>query len=414
MSTERVFPEKGKPWKEVKEQLATLRNMDTDEVRGRLTVDMHMGDEDVHQVCIEAYNMFFHRNATLAEYEDGSKIMQHELLQMAVEILNGGEEGRANVTSGGTESIFCAMHAARQWGREHRPEVKEPEIIIPYSGHAAFDKSCHYLDMKLKRIPVKDDYRADIKAMEAAITPNTIVIVGSAPNWPFGTIDPIEEISAVAQKHGLWMHSDCCVGGYINPWLERLGYPIPLYDFRVPGVFSISADLHKHGYAAKPCSTVLYRSEELQKYHWVPVEDWPVGHYQTQGLVGSRPTAAVAAAWAVMKYLGEDGYVELARRSMEMKKRLVEGIESIEDFKCVDNETLLILFSSKTLDMFSVLGGLVEKGYFPFGTFNPPQVQLDAEPISDELLNAYLADLRDIAKGVKDGTITAQSLAKYG
>ncbi len=414
MGTERVFPEKGKPWKEVKEQLARFRSMDTDEVRGRLTVDMHMGDEDVHRVCIEAYNMFFHRNATLAEYEDGSKIMQHELLRMAVEILNGGEEGRANVTSGGTESIFCAMHAARQWAREHRPEVKEPEIIIPYSGHAAFDKSSHYLDMKLKRIPVRDDYRADVRAMEAAITPDTIVMVGSAPNWPFGTIDPIEEISAVAQKHGLWMHSDCCVGGYINPWLERLGYPIPLYDFRVPGVFSISADLHKHGYAAKPCSTVLYRSEELQKYHWVPVEDWPVGHYQTQGLVGSRPTAAVAAAWAVMKYLGEDGYVELARRSMEVKKRLVEGIESIEDFKCVDNETLLILFSSKTLDMFSILGGLVEKGYFPFGTFNPPQVQLDAEPISDELLNALLADLRDIATGVKNGTITAQSLAKYG
>jgi len=250
--------------------------------------------------------------------------------------------------------------------------------------------------------------------MENAIGPNTIAMVGSAPNWPFGTIDPIEELAQVAQNHGLWFHSDCCVGGYINPWLLKLGYPIPLYDFRVPGVFSISADLHKHGYAAKPCSTVLYRSEALQNYHWNVVEDWPVGHYQTQSLTGSRPAGAVAAAWAVMKYLGEDGYMALAKRSMAVKESLVQGIESIEDFKCVDNETLIILYSSPSLDMFCVLGGLVEKGYFPLGTFNPPQVQLDAEPVSDEVVDAYLADLKEIAKGVKDGSITAQALIKYG
>ena len=408
-----AFPKKRKSWEEIKSSLLEFKNLDTDAKHGRLTVDMHMGTEALNRVCMEAYMMFFHRNAMLAEYEEGLRRMQTEILLMAVELLNGGEDARANITSGGTESIFCAMFSARQWARENRPEVTQPEIVIPFSGHAAFDKSGKYLDITIKRVPVGSDYRADVEAMEAAITPNTIVMVGSAPCWPFGIIDPIEELAEVARKHGLWFHSDCCVGGYISPWLERLGYPIPVFDFRVPGVYSISADLHKHGYAAKPCSTVLYRSEDLQKYHWVPVDDWPVGHYQTQSLVGSRPAGAVAAAWAVMNYLGEEGYLELAQRSMEVKKRLVQGIESIEDFSCIDNNNLLVLYSSPTLDMGCVLGGLVEKGHFPFGTFIPMFVQIDAEPVSDEVVDAYLADLREVAQGVKNGTITAEALIKY-
>jgi len=409
-----AFPQKRKSWGEVKSSLLAFKNLDTDSKHGRLTVDMHMGTEELNRVCMEAYMMFFHRNAMLAEYEEGLRRMQTEILQMAVELLNGGENARANITSGGTESIFCAMFSARQWARENRPEVKNPEIVIPYSGHAAFNKSGKYLDITIKRVPVGPDYRADVAAMEAAITPNTIIMVGSAPCWPFGIIDPIEELADVAQKYGLWLHSDCCVGGYISPWLERLGYPIPVFDFRVPGVYSISADLHKHGYAAKPCSTVLYRDEKLQKYHWVPVDEWPVGHYQTQSLVGSRPAGAVAAAWAVMNYLGEEGYLELARRSMEVKKHLVNGIESIEDFACIPNDNLLILYSSPTLDMGCVLGGLVERGHFPFGTFDPMFVQIDAEPVSDEVVDAYLEDLREVARGVKDGTITAEALIKYG
>lgn len=411
---ERIFPRKGLSRRKVEAQLAEFRRMDTDAAHGRLTVDMHMGTEEVNKVALRAFNMFFHRNAFLAEYETGMRQMQREVLAMAVEILKGGEDARANITSGGTDSIFCAMHAARQWARDKKPEVKAPEIVVPFSGHAAFNKSCRYLDIKEVRVPVGGDYRADVQAMEKAITPNTIALVGSAPCWPFGVIDPIDELGKLAQKRGLWLHSDCCVGGYISPWLEKLGMKLPRYDFRVPGVSSISADIHKHGYAAKPCSTVLYRSEDLQKYHWVPVEDWPVGHYQTQSLVGSRPAGALAAAWAVMKHLGEKGYVALAKRSLEVKKRMEEGIASIEDFWCIKNDSLLILYRSDTLDMLCVMGGMVERGYFPFGTFNPPFVQINAEPVSDEVVDAYLADLREVAKGVREGKITAQALARYG
>jgi glutamate/tyrosine decarboxylase-like PLP-dependent enzyme len=286
---------------------------------------------------------------------------------------------------------------------------------MPRTGHAAFDKAAHYLGMKIVRVPVGEDLRADVGALEAAVSPNTIVLVGSSPCWGLGLLDPIPEIAELARRHQLWMHSDCCVGGFLLPWLERLGFDLPPYDFRVPGVCSISADIHKHGYGAKPCSTVLYRSEELQRFHWVgvAVSDWQSGLYKTHGLVGSRPGGAVSAAWAVMNFLGQDGYLDLTRRALEVKDRLVAGIEQVEDFRCLPNECLLVPFRSETLDMTKVFGGLVEKGYFPWGTFDPMFVHPSAEPVEDLIVDSFLADLRDIGRGVKDGTLTAAALAKY-
>jgi glutamate/tyrosine decarboxylase-like PLP-dependent enzyme len=390
--------------------------MDLDELHVRLMTRIHKGDERVHEVCRSAFNLYFHHNAMIGEYEPGQRRMQQEVLSMAVRLLGGGSEGRANITSGGSESIFCAMHAAREWARERKPEVQGPyEVVMPRTGHAAFDKATHYLGMEIVRVPVGEDLRADVAAMEASLTPNTIAVVGSAPCWGLGLLDPIPEIAALARRHELWMHSDCCVGGYLLPFMEELGHDLVPYDFRVPGVSSISADLHKHGYAAKPCSTVLYRSEDLQRYHWVGVaiDNWQSGMYRTQGFVGSRPGAAVASAWAVMNFLGRDGYLDITRRALEVKARLVAGIEAIEDFHCLPNECLLVPFRSETLEMAKVFGGLVERGYFPFGTFDPMYVHLSAEPVEDRVLERFLTDLRAIGKGVSEGTITAEALAKY-
>ncbi|MCP4005709.1 MAG: aspartate aminotransferase family protein [bacterium] len=411
------LPEKGRSWQEVEADLLGFQAMDLDEdVHLRLLTGIHKGDERVHEVCRKAYFMYFHTNAVLAEYHPGQGRIQREVLEMAVRLLGGGAEGRANITSGGTESIMCAMHTAREWARATRPDISEPyQIVMPRTAHATFDKAAHYLGMELVRVPVGADLRADVDALEAAITPRTLVLVGSAPCWGFGLLDPIHEIAALAERHDLWMHTDCCVGGFLLPFMERLGIELTPYDFRVPGVKSISADLHKHGYAAKPCSTVLYRNEELQQHHWtgVAISDWQSGMYRTQGVIGSRPMAAVAAAWAVMNFLGEDGYVDLARRSLEVKDRLVAGIEAVEDFRCLPNESLLLPFRSETLDMLKVFGGLVEKGYFPWGTFDPIYVHPSAEPVDDVVVETFLADLGDIGKGVKDGTLTAEALGTY-
>ncbi len=238
--------------------------------------------------------------------------------------------------------------------------------------------------------------------------------MGSAPCWGLGVIDPIPQLAEIAVKHNLWMHSDCCVGGYLLPWIEKLDYySIPPYDFRVPGVCSISADLHKHGYAAKPASTVLFRSEELQSYNPVPVDDWQSGHYETHGMVGSRPAGSIASAWAVMHYLGEEGYIDVTRRSLEIKERMIKEIEAIDGLKCMKNECLLIPIGSESIEMVNVFGGMVEKGYLPFGTLDPLMLHVSAENVGDEVIEPFLKDLREVVEGVKAGTITAEALARY-
>lgn len=412
-TTQKFFPVKGSEWSEVKKQLEGFLARDVGQDQGRLNVYCHKGSEKLQAIRDEAYTMFSHGNAMLGGFMDGTGAMEAELIRMALEILNGAETGSAFITTGGTESIFCAMHTAREWAAVNRPVSGIPEIVTPYSAHAAFDKACHFLGMKIVRVALRDDLYADVAAMEAAVTENTIAIMGSAPCWPYGLIDPISDLAEVATRHNLWMHVDACVGGYINPWLERLGYDIPKFDFRVPGVRSMSADIHKHGYAAKPCSTVLYSSKDAETYHYVPIDNWPIGEYRTAGMVGSRPAGSIATAWSIMKVLGEEGYVEMARKCMKVKDRLVEGIEKIEDLKCLKNDSTMIYFRSETLDMMTIMGGMEERGYFPFGVFNPPMLQLIPEPTSDEIIDEYLATLAEVATGVRDGSITSTALARY-
>lgn len=411
------FPGKGRAWSEVEADLDEFRAADVhSSPTNRLMTGIHSGDDTIHDICRRAFDKYFHTNAVLAEMEPGLGRMQAEVLAWTVDLLNGGAEGRANMTSGGSESIFCAVHAAREWAKKNRPDAKPPyRIVMPRTGHAAFDKAAHYQGLEIVRVPVGSDLRADVPALEAAVTPDTIMVVGSAPCWGFGLMDPIPEIGALAERHGLWMHVDGCVGGFLLPFLERLGHEIPNFDFRVPAVRSISADLHKHGYAAKPASTVSYRSEVLQEFHYVGVaiDDWQSGMYKTHGVVGSRPGSAVAAAWAVMSVLGEDGYLELTRRAVGSKDLMVSGIEAIEDFRVLRNESLLVPFRSETLEMLNVFGGLVERGYFPWGTFEPIYVHPSAEPVDDAVVESFLRDLRQVGAGVREGTVTAEALATY-
>ncbi len=414
------FPDKGRTWSKVEADLDAFRLSDVaSSPTNRLMTAIHMGDDSIHEICQRAYNKYFHSNAVLAELEPGLGRMQEEVLGWTVDLLNGNStdsEGRANMTSGGSESIFCAVHAAREWAKANLPSAKPPyRIVMPKTGHAAFDKAAHYQGLEIVRVPVGSDLRADVAALEAAVTRDTIMLVGSAPCWGFGLMDAIPEIGAVAERHGLWLHVDCCVGGFLLPFLERLGHDIAPFDFRVPAVCSISADLHKHGYAAKPASTVSYRSQELQDYHYVGVaiDDWQSGMYKTHGVVGSRPGSSVAAAWAVMSVLGEDGYLDLTRRALAVKTRLVAGIEAVEDFRVLANESLLVPFRSETLDMLNVFGGLVERGYFPWGTFEPIYVHPSAEPVDDVVIDSFLGDLGEVGAGVRAGTITAQALATY-
>ena len=235
---------RGSPRTTVLAEIDRHLSLDPPNARGYMTCYSMMGGNDVQDVVRDAYNKYFFRNALVRRYFPGYVQLETEVLSISAGILSGGVPGIVtSLTSGGTESIFCAVHAAREWARNVLPHVKAPEIVAPYSAHATLSKACHYLGVTLKRVDLRPDYRADPAAMEAAIGPNTIGLFGSAPCWPYGLFDPIPELAEIAAGHGLWMHVDACVGGFVSPFLERAGFSVPGWDFRIPGVTSMSADI---------------------------------------------------------------------------------------------------------------------------------------------------------------------------
>jgi len=308
--------------------------------------------------------------------------------------------------------VFCGIHAAREWAKEHHPHVREPEVIAPYSVHATVTKACHYLGIKLTRVPVGPDYRADVEAMAAAIGPDTIALAASAPSWPYGKYDPIAKIAALGQKRNLWVHIDACVGGYIAPFVARLGYPLPAWDFSVPGVQSISADLHKYAYAPKPASTIAFASKDLLRYHDVPASDWPSATYLSEGVIGSRPAAAIAATWAAFHYLGDKGYLEYARSTMEAKQRLLVGLSSL-GMKPWETDLCILLFDTVDIPAEAVVGGLTEAGWPCMGTQRPPLVQLILDPLAADAAEGYLADLKQLLERLRRGDAASKGSLGY-
>ncbi len=279
------------------------------------------------------------------------------------------------ISSGGTESILLAMKTYRDWARATKG-ITQPEIIAPTTAHAAFDKAGEYFGIKVIRIPVGADFRADVAATEKAITPNTIALVGSAPPFPHGLVDPITELSELARPRGLGFHTDACLGGFILPWAEKLGYEVPPFDFRLPGVTSISADTHKYGYAAKGTSVILYRGQELRHYQYFSVADWPGGLYFSPTFAGSRPGALSAVCWAAMVSIGERGYLEAARRILETTAWLKQEMRRISEIQVIGDPLFLIAFRSETLNVYQIMEYMTRRKWGLNGLYLPPSVHL--------------------------------------
>lgn len=301
-----------------------------------------------------------------------------EIVSMTAHMLGSGktdDEIVGAVSSGGTESILLAMKTYRDWARDKKG-ITQPELIAPVTAHAAFDKAAQYFGMKISRTPIGEDFRADVKAVEAAITPNTIALVGSAPPFPHGVVDPIEELSELARQHGIGFHTDACLGGFLLPWVEKLGYPVPVFDFRLPGVTSISADTHKYGYAAKGTSVVLYRGKELRHYQFYANTEWPGGIYLSPTLAGSRPGGLSAACWAAMVSMGEQGYLDAARRIMETASMLKREIAAIPELRILGEPLFVIAFTSPELDIYAISDVMTSKGWSLNGLQLPPALHL--------------------------------------
>lgn len=404
------FPKHGVHWKDLERELWEAKRDDPPWRRG---TDYHYWPEtgdNLHLVAKEAANLVNHRLLGRKGTPSALKV-EREVKRMVLEILNGPDGAATTLTAGGTESNYHAVKVARDWAREHKSDVSEPEIVVPYTAHPSFDKAAQILDVKVVRVPQRSDFRADVDALAAAITPNTIMLVGSAPSFPHGVIDPISDIAALAERSGVWCHVDSCVGGFLIPFLRKLGQDLTPFDFEVPGVRSISADLHKFGLAPTGISTFSLRDEADLQYQRFSFDNWPYGQYVTETFAGSRSASSVAGAWAVMKHLGEDGYLERARRVLRFIDRLTAGIEAIDGLRLLaPPEVGILLYTSDDFDIVAVADGLNEIDYPARWNREPPAIHLLISPLEDETVgDDYLEALRRVVAGVKAGTITRQS-----
>ena len=361
----------------------------------------HAGD-DVLEVAKSAYAMYQSENGLGAGSAFPSLArMEADVVSIGLDLLNAPDGACGDMTSGGSESIFLALKTCRDQARANGTDTRGMHVLMPRSAHPAFDKAAAYLDLAVLRVPVAPDYRADVAAMATAASENTLMIVGSAPCFPYGVIDPIEELGELAVAREVWLHVDACVGGYFAPFAKMNGVDLPPFDFSVYGVRSISADLHKYGYAAKGASTLFHRCKEQREFQAFSCDAWPVGTMTTPTAAGTRPGGAIASAWTVLHYLGEDGYREKARQVIRTRERLEAAIDDIDELHVVARPQLgLIAYTSDTIDIYAAAERLSEKGWFSPRLDDPPAIHLMLSPEHVNVIDKYIADLRRALRSV--------------
>ena len=337
---------------------------------------VYHGDQEHIDFLNKVYAINSQSNPLHADVWPSATKFEAEIVAMTADMLGGaGQEVCGTVSSGGTESIMLAMKTYRDRARQENG-ITRPEMVVPVTAHAAFDKASQYFNIKMVHIPVDETFRADVSAARKAITRNTIVIVGSAPAFPHGMIDPIEALSELARERGVGFHTDACLGGFVLPWAKKLGYPVPPFDFRLPGVTSMSADTHKFGYAAKGTSVVLYRGQSLLHYQYYTATDWPGGLYSSPTFAGSRPGALSAACWAAMTSIGEEGYLAATRKILETAVEIKKGVRNIPGLRLLGDPLFVIAFVSDSLDVYKVLEAMKQHGWSLNGLHKPACVHL--------------------------------------
>lgn len=399
-----TIPERGRGADDVLAELATRKASDTDWKRGRVfSLVYHAGDE--HARLLErAHALYASANLLNPMAFPSLRGMEAEITQMAGALLHGGDDTVGAVTSGGTESILVAVAAYRDRARRKRPWIVRPELVVPQTIHPAFDKAAHYFGVKLHKVAVGLDQAVDPAAIDRAIGASTIAVVASAPQYPHGVVDPIAAIGAVCERRGLPLHVDACVGGFVLPWVERLGRPLPPWDFRVPAVTSVSADLHKYGYAGKGASVLLWRSMRDMRNQFFVATDFPGGIYVSPTLIGTRPGGPIAAAWAALVGLGADGYLRLTRDALEAADRIRAGVAAIPGLALVGNGVATIVAWGAAPggpDVYAVADRLEARGWSVDRMQHPAAIHLTCTANHLAIVDEYVADVAAAAEEVR-------------
>lgn len=396
-----ALPERGAPWSDLEPRMRELAKGDVKWRDGRTGMYIFNAGPEVEQVQKAAYAMFSAENGLGPAAFPSLAQMEREVVAAGASLLHAPPGAAGAMTSGGTDSIFLAVKAARDQGRATRGLKGPLNIVAPFSVHPAFDKACMVMDIEMRRIPVKD-FLADVAAMEAAIDANTLMIVGSAPCFPFGLIDPIEALGELAERKQIWLHVDACVGAYLAPFVRMNGAKLPAFDFAVQGVSSISGDLHKYGYASKGASTVFFRTEALKEFMTFDAGPWPLGRMITPSLAGTRPGGAIASAWAVMNHLGIEGYKQKQAEVTQAREKIQAGVEKL-GFEVLGKPQLgIVSFAHPQVDALRIYAQMHKRGWFTAALLEPRALHLMLSPKHNEVAHEYLADLEASLRTVTD------------
>ncbi|MEM3120357.1 MAG: aspartate aminotransferase family protein [Nitrososphaerota archaeon] len=403
-----VLPRRGMGREEILSRLRGFAEGDADPYSGRLfTIAFEPGVEEVRETAFEAYKMFAFKNMLdFTEFQSAIR-MEKDIVDYAASLMHGDEQVSGTFTFGGTESIFLAVKAARDHFILKRGMLTIPEIVMPVTGHPAYDKAAEYMALRVKRVRIDGaNFTADPNAINEAITENTAMIVGSAPNWPFGTIDPIKDLAEIASDKGLWLHVDACVGGFVLPFMREVGDKIPEFDFRVEGVSSISLDPHKYAYTPIGASVVLFRKKFYKMFSQFSNIRWPGYPIVNPAVLSSRSEALLAASWATLHYFGQEGYLELAKKIISARERIVSGFKEA-GYSLMGEPTVIAAFTSPELNLFKLSDEMAKRGWLLYpqkgidGMNIPPSLHLTITPIHEKTADPMISDLKECTEIVK-------------
>jgi glutamate/tyrosine decarboxylase-like PLP-dependent enzyme len=406
-----AFPATGTDWATLENGLKTFKGLDYDWRGGRLPSYIYFYNDDLLRVQMDAYRLYSVENG-LGEGRAFPSLtrMLDDISTMVLDLFHAPANAGMTFTSGGTESLFEAVRTARNYFRANRPasgngKQERLNVIAPVTAHAGLNKAGEIMDIDIIRVPVGPERRADTKRMLEQVNEHTIMLFSSAPCYPYGVFDPISELGAASAERNLWLHVDACWGGFISPFAKKLGYAIPPWDLGIKGVTTLSADIHKFGYGAKGASALVFRDSDLKKFERFEFSGWPRGTYVTPSFMGSKPAGSVAAAWAVMRYLGRDGYLATTKAAMDATCQLIDGINAIPGLRCLEpnREANLYGYVSQDpdVDIIAVANELQGKGWLPGQLREPLAIQQGVNPVHLPVVPQYLEDVAAAVNAVR-------------